>query len=245
MRKQPSRFDRWIQPRPGGGFTLIELLVVVAIIAVLAALLLPALARAKESGRAIACMNNIRQIGLASGIYADDHEDHYPSFRNWLAVRLGDLTTGKLYPYLNMKPVYLCPTDRTELASRTPVRPSPGQTTGGFGNRNHRRDYSYAMNCGICHSTGISTFLAPSKTLLYMEGNLGRDDYSGQVGPNLVAGALAYRHGQRGHTVMSDLHVERIRKQEYDVISKTKRFWLPTDNKLGNPQEQFFRDLKE
>jgi len=61
------------------GFTLIEFLVVIAIIALLAAMMLPALARAKVKAQMIACVNNLRQIGVATGLYVEDNESRYPT----------------------------------------------------------------------------------------------------------------------------------------------------------------------
>src|SRR6202142_2066303 len=93
------------------GFTLIELLVVMAIIAMLAALLLPALARAKQKGQQAACVNNSRQQALALFIYADDNGDILPPTA--CANANGDEVDwpALLDPYLKNPKIHFCPND--------------------------------------------------------------------------------------------------------------------------------------
>jgi prepilin-type processing-associated H-X9-DG protein len=89
------------------------------------------------------------------------------------------------------------------------------------------------MNCGICHATDMSTFLEPVKTSVFVEANLATNDYSGVVGPQVDVRTIALRHGGLGHVIMADNHVESLDKTKYDQLSKTKRFWFPTDDTSG------------
>ena len=105
-------------------FTLIELLVVIAIIAILAAMLLPALAKAKAKGEAVACLSNTHQWGLAFWMYEDDNRDYFPYEGNGFEA-IDDPTGNNLAAWYNTATQYANQPTLTQLYDRQAI-PLPG-----------------------------------------------------------------------------------------------------------------------
>jgi prepilin-type N-terminal cleavage/methylation domain-containing protein/prepilin-type processing-associated H-X9-DG protein len=116
-----------MRPRSGRGFTLIELLVVIAIIAILAAILFPVFAQAREKARSASCQSNLKQIGNALRMYTDDFDGNFcPSWAYPAGWNVYPHTTWAdvVQPYVKNYTVLVCPS-ATQL--RFPVTNPPGQ----------------------------------------------------------------------------------------------------------------------
>jgi len=164
--KQSASSLRMRAAAPGRlrGFTLIELLVVIAIIAILAAILFPVFAQARESARAISCLSNMRQIGLALRMYSQDYDESYPNNRLGFTT-IGSQTNDPLYeggwnwrnalqPYLKNKGIFACPSNPGARPGGPGAFP-PEDTSNwngnaeGYANEPDRiMPVSYAMNSG-------------------------------------------------------------------------------------------------
>jgi prepilin-type N-terminal cleavage/methylation domain-containing protein/prepilin-type processing-associated H-X9-DG protein len=145
------------------GFTLIELLVVIAIIAILAAILFPVFAQAREKARATACLSNSRQLGTAAMLYTQDCEENYPPFP-YSVVSDGQLRAvsvlDMLSPYLRSTGVYTCPSGPTDIDYQRYLAGTPaegGCYGGSIGVASGTYRYtSYANNIALFRTPPLS-----------------------------------------------------------------------------------------
>jgi prepilin-type N-terminal cleavage/methylation domain-containing protein len=140
-------------------FTLIELLVVIAIIAILAAILFPVFAQARESARMTSCLSNMKQIGLALRMYTTDYDETFPNiYQGWGAPAAGSnegwMWKNAVQPYIKNKGIWTCPSNPVGTPSAPGILPPDSNDQW----RDNAKGYvmepdkimpqSYAMNAG-------------------------------------------------------------------------------------------------
>ena len=204
-------------------FTLIELLVVIAIIAILAAILFPVFARARENARKTSCISNLKQIGTAALMYAQDYDEKHvptsvgygtPIYRTWWGRPLGiapnftgiDLNDGLLQPYMKNAQINKCPSWETEDATE-----EGGRTGNSFG---------YAFNSRyLFRGVSLSAINRPAETLMMADAAKLNNSTGSMVNFDVIdpINSLHYphsrvhaRHNGRGNVLFVDGHVKSM-----------------------------------
>jgi prepilin-type N-terminal cleavage/methylation domain-containing protein/prepilin-type processing-associated H-X9-DG protein len=246
------------------GFTLIELLVVIAIIAILAALLLPALSKAKEQAWRINCLSNLTQLTVAAHLYGSDFDDRIPPNRSgvafaWVggaAQTLPDATNAKLiqeallFPYSKSVQIYRCPADRSPVQGAADLRVRHYSLNGMMGE--NEVNVRNLVHGGVMENIKFTQVQdpGPATAILFVDEQATASTSTSQTSVddgyfavNLTGttwqNSPGSRHGNGGVFAFADGHVEFWKWRE--AITRNARGWYvataPNDRDLRRVKE--------
>ncbi|NSW55064.1 MAG: DUF1559 domain-containing protein [Armatimonadetes bacterium] len=148
------------------GFTLIELLVVIAIIAILAAILFPVFARAREKARQASCSSNLKQIGLAMMMYCQDYDEKYCSVyddgNGYPAGRI--IWADKILPYVKNRQIFACPSMDINIEAQP-----AGLWPGSLQATRYQMPMTHVFPEGWTSPASMGSFKAPAETVMILE----------------------------------------------------------------------------
>jgi prepilin-type N-terminal cleavage/methylation domain-containing protein/prepilin-type processing-associated H-X9-DG protein len=195
------------------GFTLIELLVVIAIIAILAAILFPVFAKAREKARQTSCMSNMKQVALAADMYTTDYDGKYP-----ISIYFSGAAVFTFYhelmPYMKNEQILQCPSEKnrilmSELQAILPVPLAPGITAVGYnGNYAIFEDGPNNALTGADDAVVSQSQLPyPSETMLMGDGEI-------ELAPNLFNSPIVAAHNGMFNAAFADGHAKSCAASE-------------------------------
>jgi prepilin-type N-terminal cleavage/methylation domain-containing protein len=214
-------------------FTLIELLVVIAIIAILAAILFPVFARARENARRASCMSNLKQIGLGFMMYSQDYDEMMPMNN---VTGSPTLETGKpavanthqwyymIYPYVKSVQLFNCPS-----SDQTTYRPYIGQYNYGF----FDYGYNYATgSSGMCaapagvdlHVSKLAAIEDTAGTVEVVDANYYLVNPKGTAYPAGTTNTMG-RHLETDNVLFVDGHVKSIKYTNLYNVPSSCHYW--------------------